>query len=495
MGSVEDHIEDGIEIHHQKDLSKVFDALSGVGTAANPITIRLFAKTYTASAPLNVPNYCSIIGAGRDATIIQRTQSSVNTAYGTTGAVFCDPVLNMSQSQSVTLENLSVVHSGMTDAGVSSTTSNPCAILTGAAKKFKMSNVRLEGNWSGWYDKTDSMDSTFSKPIVDDVMGNEDYQYRVDNCIVIGHSDTGGKQIARHELYANGCLFMCDIRSTDVLPTSSMPIGFNHWEYLVGYFKSCEFILRSAQTLVVNSVIQAAASFAISDNSITDTIAYCDGCTFTLDLSEGDINSASSGAVSVYIGGNFASGGTIYNYNVFNANNCHLRYGTGTVTSAPYIAGLYIESQSGVNTAVEGRLKNCKFEDFEGSGGTRRRDIVIAGRLANVQAKSLVVENCNVQDYDYRNVSGSPIYTHANFMTEPNTMNYQRGSAVFSPSGTSVSVSLPLAFTASAGITDYFVGLEPSENNTFWVDTKTNSGFNLNAANATAGTIRFVVRR
>lgn len=495
MGSFEDHLLGGtvdVPSGNVKRLRGAAEGLSGVGTAANPVTIRLASGTYTLDRPLTIPSFCSIVGAGRDATIIQRTTALTNTAYGGTQI---DPVLECTSKQSVTLENLSIIHSGTTDASISTTTKNPVALMSGACKRLKIKNVRLEGSYAGWFDKTDSVDTTFNKPIPDNKIGDEDWQYRLDNCIIVGHSASAAQQISRHELFATGCTFMCDIRSTDVLNSTAMPTAFNHWEYLVGHYRSCQFILKSAQTLVVSSVTQNACSFAILDTSITDTVAYCDDCTFYLDLGDGDINSANSCGCCVYVSGTLGTGGTIYNYNVFNANGCRFRYETGTITSAPAICGLYMESQTGVNTAVEGRLKNCIFEDVAGSGGTRRRDIIITGRLANVQAKSLTIENCNIQDYDYRNVTGSPVYTHASFMTEPNTMNHQRGSVTFSPSGTSVSAALPLAFTASAGITDYAVFLEPNENNTFWVSDKTNSGFTLNANAATAGTIRFVVRR
>lgn len=501
MGSYEDHLLGGtvdVPSGNVKRLRAACEGLAGVGTAANPVTIQLAAGVYTLDRPLVVPNYCILRGSGIDSTIIQRTSSLKNTSFVAVATLFCDPVLSMHQSQNVRLAHLSVIHSGTSDAANSSTSSTPIAIFTGASRNLSMSFVRAEGSWVGVYDKTDGARdaSDNNKPIPSDTIGQSDFQYRFDNCIFIGHSLEGFRQLARREAFFTSCEFICDIRSTDTLSTDGMPAAMNHWEYAVGYYKNCRFLMQTAQTLVYSAQsTEGAASFLIKDTAITDTIAYCDNCTFHLDLSEGDINSANCGGTCVYVGGNNPGGSTLYPSNVFKADNCRFIYGTGTITSAPYICGIYAENQSGTSLAGDVYLNSCTFEDIEGSGGTRRRDVVIPGRLGNAFIRKVELRNCNAQDYDYRAITGSPVWTHANFMTEPNTMNRQFGSVTFASAATAAA-TLALNYTASAGITDYWVGLEPSANETFWVSAKTNSGFTVNSSNATsAATIKYVVRR
>lgn len=501
MGSFEDHLLGGtvdVPSGNVKRLRAACEGLAGVGTAANPVTIQLAAGVYTLDRPLVVPNYCTLRGSGMNSTIIQRTSSLINTNFSGAGTAPCDPVLSMHLSQNVRLSHLSVVHSGTCDTGLSASTSNPTAIFIGASRNLSMSFVKAEGNWAGVYDKTDSARdaSDDNKPIPSDTIGQADFQYRFDNCVFIGHSADGLRQVARREVFATDCEIVCDVRSTDALQSTAMPSAMNHWEYAVGYYKNCRFLIQLAQTLTftANST-EAAAAFLIKDTAITDTIAYCDNCTFHLDLSEGDINSANCGGCCVYVGGNNPGSSTLYPSNVFKADNCRFIYETGTITSAPMICGIYAENQSGTSLSGDVYLNSCTFEDLAGSGGTRRRDVVIPGRLGNAFIRRVEVRNCNIQDYEYRNITGSPVYTHANFLTEPNTMNRQAGSVTFATAATAAA-TLALNYTASAGINDYWVGLEPSANETFWVSAKTNSGFTVNSSNATStAVIKYVVRR
>lgn len=499
MGSYEDHLLGGtvdVPSGNVKRLRAACDGLQGVGTAANPVTIRLAAGTYLLDRPLKVPNFCTLRGAGRDSTVIKRSVALVNIWYTASSGSACDPVLDAVQANRFTLEDCSVIHTGTTDTSISQTTKNPVALWSGDALALKINRVRLEASYSGWIHDSGFPFSRVGQvlPIPNGVIGNEDYQCHISDSLVIGHSFAGAGKQLQVELYATNCVFLCDIRSTDVLQTV-MPAGYIHWEYVVGYYKSCHFILQSAQTLTVSNVTEGAAAFTIKDTAITDTIAYCDDCTFYLNIADGDINSANSGACCVYVGGNNPGGSTLYPANVFKADNCRFKYETGTITSSAYICGLYLENQSGVNLATDAYLNSCTFEDIAGSGGTLRRDVVITGRLGNVQARKLEVRNCNILDYAYRNVSGSPVYTHSAFMTEPNTMNNQFGSVTFASAATAAA-TLALNYTASAGITDYWVGLEPSANETFWVSSKTNSGFTVNSSNATsAATIKYLVRR
>lgn len=460
-------------------------------TSSNPYIIRVAPCTITLTAPLTLPSFTTLIGASREATVIQRTVATTNTTYGGT---FADPVIECTSRQSVGIQNLTLLHTGTTDATLSAGTANPVALMSGACKRLKLVNVRLEGSWAGWYDKTDSVDGSFSKPIPANKIGDEDFSYRVDGSIIVGHSVGGAHQLARHELFFTGCTFLVDISSTDIQSTSNMPSALLHWEFAVGHYKSCHFIARTKQTMTVSSLTEVFAAFAIRDNAIADTIAECDGCTFYIDLGDGDVNSASSGASSVYVNGNNTAG-TLYPGNVFRANGCRFMYETGAITSAPFITGLYIESQSGVNAAVDAYLRNCTFEDIAGSGGTQRTDLVIGGRLGNVQPRKVELIGIDALDWAYRSITGTPIFTHSSFCKTPNNINFQQSSAAFSTAATAA-VSLPLGYSASAGVTDYNVALEPSANETFWVSAKTNTGFTLNSSNATStATIRYVVTR
>lgn len=64
------------------------------------------------------------------------------------------------------------------------------------------------------------------------------------------------------------------------------------------------------------------------------------------------------------------------------------------------------------------------------------------------------------------------------------------GEATFS-ADTAVAVSLVPAETADT----YVVAVQPPENNTFWVSSKTVDGFTLNAASTSSATVPFVIHR
>ena len=141
---------------------------------------------------------------------------------------------------------------------------------------------------------------------------------------------------------------------------------------------------------------------------------------------------------------------------------------TGGALNQGRMAGLQLGGSGTIN------LAGCTFRDAGGSGGTSRSDVVVPNSSSTVQ---LHVAGTRVTSAV--NATGSTL--PANLVKGISAMASQRGSATFAGSST-VAVNLPVALPDAA----YTVSLSGSASETFWVTSKTTTGFTLNSSNASS---------
>lgn len=119
-------------------------------------------------------------------------------------------------------------------------------------------------------------------------------------------------------------------------------------------------------------------------------------------------------------------------------------------------------------------LAGCTFRDAGGSGGTSRSDLLVANSSANPTLRLAGTRVASAVP-----ITGSTL--HASLIKAISIIASQRGSATFAGSN-SVAVALPVALPD----TNYSVGVSGSVGETFWVTSKTTSGFTIRSSNATS---------
>lgn len=184
---------------------------------------------------------------------------------------------------------------------------------------------------------------------------------------------------------------------------------------------------------------------------------------------------------------------TTNNSRTGNTNVVYLKTAAANTTASEInISGRVIMSATDAGSALSGikvdasaNHSNWTIRWIAGrlsmSGGASRNDINNAETVGGFSINLFGVEH-----------SGS--YTGAGSITSDKVLKYisfQASGVTFGAAATA-GVTLPVAFSAA----DYTVCLEPTANETFWVTSKTASGFTVNSSNAAStAAIRYVVTR
>jgi hypothetical protein len=447
--------------------------VSGVASSSNQWTIRLLPGKYTLSSVLTVPSYTSIIGSGRDASIITRTvnlANSVDSVY--------DPVVNVASTTGVTLKNLTINAAAPDQSLSGSPTSGPLAVCGSNAVSLVIDSCRLVSNHTA-YEATDSAVTTTLVESSAPLFINSQF---------IAYGPDASKHQKSNGVYI-GCLLIVDMSSSS--PQNS---SFDTIAITGGYLRMIGCDIRNVLRKTITNT-GLGVSCVMMQNSGADVVTvWMDGCSLMLDSTAGDFNTASgrTACVDLRIGSATTGDALLY------ANGSQFHYQTGTVTSMKYICGLLV-GQPGDN-ALRGQafLSNVEIRDLAGSGGTNRKGVIldVTGVPGTRCPKKIAATNCRIADYAIVNAAGAPTLTHSNYMASEQGPNYQIGSSTFATAAT-VAATLPTAYPSiSSGVTDYIVCLEPTIGETFWVTAKTNTGFTLNSSNAAStATVRWLIRR
>jgi uncharacterized repeat protein (TIGR01451 family) len=445
-------------------------------TQAAPWTVRLLPGVYSQAAPLNVPSWTIIRGAGKGVTIIKRTTAADNITYGT--SALADPVLAVGQTQGVEIYDLTLLHSG-TYSGFGAGASLPVGIFTGAARQLKIERCRLEGTAYGWYDKTDSTDASFPKPVVDGTIGDESYWYTIRDSEVVGHRFGALGQVARHETFAYGTTFLLDIPSGANGLGDGAQRAVHNWEYAQTYLVGCNVVLRSKAALTFSSSGNYGGGVVSDDSSVSNTAVYLTGTKIQIDLTGGgDLNGTHTGMAGI-VAGNLATNNTVH------CRGCEVTYRSDTITSAPFFGGICVWNFGSSTDSSTAFLSGTSFRDLGGSGATIRADAIVGvsflvGSLR--EPKLIEVEGSRISSWSYLVSTGSPSPTHAQFFRTSPSINYQAGTATLA-SGTST-VTLPVAYpNTGTQVTDYRVSLTCAADEAFNVTGKTNTQFVINSSN------------
>lgn len=476
------------------DLTQILTYISGVATQTNPFTLRLLPGTYTVGSVLSIPSWCSVIGAGKKATVITRTISLADIAIGTENQ---DPVVRVDATQGVHLTHLSIIHSGTYTFGGGS---HPCALATAGARDLIMEDIRAEGTWIGMNDSTAT---GFLKPIPDGTWGDETYQIKARNCEFVGHRNMGLYKLYRHDAIFSGCTFLADIPSgVDFSSESSViPTGISVWEYSQVHMSACDCIVRSKSSLNTGGSALYGGGLTLQDSSVSDDAVYAEGCRFIVDigLTGGDINATNLFLCGAVVGNQASAGaGDNARHNTFFGKGCQFIYRSGAGITSGNIGGIFLWNTGSNTDSGTVKLEACEARDLSGSGGTIRADAIIGCSFQINLREPLVFSmiGCNFQTWSYFVLAGSPTPTHSQFLRSSNNLNRQVGSSTFAAAATA-SGTLPLSYPSQGtAVSDYIVSLEPSASETFWVTAKTNTGFTLNSSNgASVATVQWSIFR
>lgn len=443
-------------------LAAAFAYVAATATAASPWTIRLLPGIYTQTAVLTPPSYCTLVGAGRDATIIQRTTALANSV--TVGGVGRDPIIGSGSSvTNFRIENLTINHAGAWASGKETT-----GLALQDPLYFRAGNVRLQGTtWSFAMGRT-----ALASPQA------ESTNTYFDNCIfTVDNTGTATSNDNIHltnaDLYLTGCQLLftgTSTNSSDVIRVSGGRL----------FLKATDIIHRMTSTPT-----QSCCCIVINGSTVDAEIRIQGGRLLT-DLSGGDFNGSGSD-LSVIDFRNTVSGGDLNFY----AEGTEFEYRTGAITAARSVTGFHCGQTFSNATKGNFFLAGCSIRDLGGSGGTNRADVVIDAASSHI-IKQFLWTGTRVGSWLFR-LSSPPTITYANYGATDGAMVRQTGSATFATAAT-VAVTFGTAYPT--GVVDYAVSLEPSINETFWVTTKANTGFTLNSSNAAStATVRWTVTR
>lgn len=443
-------------------LVRAFAAAAANATSTSPWVIRLQAGVYTLSSVLAPTSYTTLVGAGRDATIIQRTTALANSV--TVAGQARDPVIGTASAVSnFRVANLTIKHTGAWASG-----KETAALALQDAQYFSASNVRFEGT---------VVSLTLGQTSVAATQAEATNAY-LDNCFfVVDNTNSSVANdtvfLGNSDVYMTGCyvlLIGTSVNTSDALRHSGGRL----------FLKSTDIINR------MTSTITNSTSCLVVIGATVDTEVRIQGGRLLTDLSGGDFNN--SGAdVSCVDWRQTALAGDLNFY----AEGTHFEYLTGTITAARSVSGIRCPQTSTNATKGNYYLAGCSIRDLGGSGGTTRADVVIDAVSSHI-IKQFKQQGCRIGSISYR-TSSAPAVTSANYFTTEPSANLQFGSSTFASAATAAA-TLSVAYVASA--LDYVVGVEPTANETFWVTSKTTSGFTLNSSNATStAVVPWVVKR
>lgn len=465
-----------------------------LATSSNRIVINILAGVHSQTAPLTVPSWVTLKGAGKGVTIIKRASSANNIAYApgsTTTGIYADPVLSVATTDGVELLDLSLLHEG-TFTGFGAGLSTPVGLMSISADRLKVERCRIEGTAYGWYDKTDSgrrnNDDAQShlRPVPDNIIGDETYWYTVRDSEIVGHRFSALKQIARHEFFAYGTTFLLDVPAGQTLETGGFgnpQIVFDNWEYAQSYLIGCSIILRCKSTITFQASNTAYNGGVVSqDSAVSDTAVYLEGCKVQIDLTAGgDIND-SNAVVAGVVSGNVTTDNTVH------VRGTDITYRSGTITAARGFGGIYVWQHSSGTDAGTLYMSGSSIRDLGGSGATARADALVGVTFVITlrEPKLIQVEGSRISSWKYAVAAGSPSPTHSQFLRTTPTINYQAGTATFLTAAT-VAVTLPVAYPLQGtAVTDYRISITGNMNETFWVTGKSETGFTINSSNASS---------
>jgi hypothetical protein len=450
-----------------------------LSSASDPWTIRLLPGIYEQTAVLNAAGaqYLTFIGAGADATIINRA-TALDDSDTTYASITRDPVLKLTGSVGCQVMNLTIRHQG---TPVSSPSRRPTALSINDATGFRAFNAKFLSSYTGVSANSNTLPATYTEAV-------ENIFHNCDIKVV----QLGGSGLSAADTFwvinQYAALLNCfTTMESEWIGPDTIRFDSGTLRVVGGYHSR---IYTGSQTQPNNTTSGSAVNVA---QTATTPHLLAEGAHFHLDI-----------ASTVTVSGSLVDIGTIivgtpaFDFDL-NFSGCLITYSTGTVTNRT-IAGI-ITSAPTSGDAINGtiRLNGTQIRDVGGSGGTNRKDIMVtAGFLTGTNRiiKAIYQTGSRIASVGHRVTAGAPTMTGTYGSTEP-TVNRQTGTATFATAAT-VAVTLPVPFATlgAVNVTDYSVQIEAAVNETFWITAKTSTGFTINSSNgASTATVRYTVTR
>ncbi len=423
-----------------KDVCASGCTYSSVQAAIDSITDSSATKVYTVfidsgilqsddSITTNGKDYINFVGRGMGVSVVQASSSWYSrVASMLTGPDFFD----FSGSTNITVSNLSI-DARSTDPGNVSTSMSfaGAKVDPGTGGKITFDGAEVQGIQFGMWDDGTLFDGT----------------------VELFDSKVRAAQYAGYVSNDKWHIFSTELRAVDNGGTSGT---INEVAGLLVYTSEAtvwgsHVHAESAQankTYVVSGITVSTAS--------TPVITVI-GSTLHVKMTTASVGSATRQMVSAFMTtglGNFV--GTEFLYE------------SPASLSQGKLAGLRMGSST---TTVN--LAGCTFRDAGGSGGTRS-DVLVANSSATP-----VVRVAGTRIASAVPITGSGL--SASLAKAISVVSTQRGASVFASSN-SVVVTLPVALAD----TNYSVSLSGSTGETFWVTSKSTSGFTIRSSNATS---------
>lgn len=416
-----------------KDVCASNCSYSSVQAAIDSITDSSATNVYTVfidsgilqsddSITTNGKDYINFVGRGMGVSVLQASSSWYSrVASMTTGPDFFD----FTGSTNITVSNLSI-DARTTDPGNVSTAMSfaGAKVDPGTGGKITFDGAEVQGIQFGMWD-----DGALS-----------------DGTVELFDSKLRGAQYAGYASNDKWHIFSSELRAVDNGGTSGT----------VGEVAAL-LVYTSEATLWGSHVhaesAQANKNYVVS--AVTVSTASTPVITVVGSTLHVKMTTASVGTATRQMVGAFATFGT------WSIVGTEFLYESPASLSQGKLAGV----RAGINNTIN--LAGCTFRDGGGSGGTRSDVLVTSNanpvlRVAGTRVASVAAITGSVPAAVNKAIS---------------TVSSQRGSATFAGSN-SVAVTLPVTLPD----TSYSVGLSGSASETFWVTSKTTSGFTLNSS-------------
>jgi len=454
-----------------------------LSSASDPWTIRLLPGIYEQTAVLNAAGaqYLTFIGAGADATIINRA-AALDNSDSTYGSITRDPVLKLTGSVGCQVMNLTIRHQGTPTTAPTART--PTALSINEATGFRAFNAKLLSTYTGVSANSAAV-PTYSE-------GIENIFHNCDLKVVGPASSSLSAADTLWVINQYATLLNCfTTMESDWAGPDDLRFDGGHLKVIGGYHSR---IYTGSQTIPNNS--GSGCALNITPSTTASFVRFtAEGARFNLEFTgspTGFGNATSVAALATF------QTGADYELTL---TGCAVTYSTPAIGTARAVAGLMINFPNTNGTLGTTRLVGTTFRDLGGSGGSARADVVIGATASggNKIAKALYQSGSRIASiaYSIPNLGGAPTIT-GTYGTTENNINRQTGTATFATAAT-VAVTMPVSMGALGAnqVTDYSVDIEqPNGTEVYWVTAKTSTGFTLNSSNAAStATVRYTVTR
>lgn len=424
---------------------------------STPWTIRLLPGIYEQTATLNADGaqYLSFIGAGMDATIINRA-TALDDSDNSYSSLTRDPVLRLSNSVGCRVMNLTVRHQGTPQ--VTPTIRRPTALSINEASGFRGSNARFLSTYTGISSMNVNVPANYSEAVENACSACQIKVVGPDDSVITA-ADTLWVTNQYFLLLNSYTTMESNWQGPDTLRFDGAYIRVIGGYHSRVYTGAATFPNNSSSGFVLNAVTTVNGLNKI----------FFDGA--HLDLLFPGTPTINGSLIDVFAA-QFNNSSNVDHEATF--TGCTITWQTPTIALSRTAGGVSLLSppSSGNGTLGSVRFIGSTVRNTGGSGGTLRGDVIVAAtaQAANNRiAKAVYSNGSNIGTLLFRVLlaGGNPTLTGDYGKAEP-SMNRMTGTVTFASAATAA-VTLPIAYgvAGTTNISDYSVAVEPAASGSF----------------------------